>query len=86
MSSQSSIVKKMNTFLDETIHIMPKCNVHFHGHQNKVVPLMKPFILTMTFIFTIAPNGQLMTFKATISHVGSITTTLARKTWSSQVT
>jgi hypothetical protein len=23
---------------------MSKCVVHFHGHWNKVVPLLKPFI------------------------------------------
>jgi hypothetical protein len=39
-----SIVEKMSTFLDETIHIMPRCVVHFHGHQNKMVPFMKPSI------------------------------------------
>jgi len=46
MTSQSSIMEKMNTFPDETIHIMPKCIMHLHGHQNKMVPFMKPFILT----------------------------------------
>jgi hypothetical protein len=45
MTSWSFIVKKMGTFLDETIHIIPKCVMHLHGHQNKVVPFMKPFIL-----------------------------------------
>jgi hypothetical protein len=30
---------------NETIHITPRCTMHFHGHQNKMVPLMKPFIL-----------------------------------------
>jgi len=35
----------MDTLLDETIHIMLGCTVHRHGHQNKVVPLMKPSIL-----------------------------------------
>ncbi len=44
MISQSSIMEKMGTFLDETIHIMPRCTMHFHGHWNKVVPFMKPFI------------------------------------------
>ncbi len=38
-------MEKMGTFLDETIHIMPKSTVHLHGHWNKLVPLMKPFIL-----------------------------------------
>ncbi len=35
----------MGTLLDEMIHITPRCVVHLHGHRNKVVPLMKPFIL-----------------------------------------
>jgi hypothetical protein len=51
MISQSSIVKKMNTLFDETIHITPKCVVHLHGHQNKMVLLLKPFI------FTVINNG-----------------------------
>jgi len=37
MTFQSSIMEKKNTFPDET----PRCVVIFHGHQNKVVPLMK---------------------------------------------
>ncbi len=45
MTFQSSIVEKMNTFLDEVIHIMPKCVMHLHGHQNKMVPFMKLVIL-----------------------------------------
>jgi hypothetical protein len=45
MASQSPIVKKTNTLHDETIHIMPKCTMCLHGHWNKLVPLMKPFIL-----------------------------------------
>jgi hypothetical protein len=45
MTSQSSIMEKTSTFLNETIHIMPKCVVHLHGHPNKVVPLVKLFIL-----------------------------------------
>jgi len=28
------------------IHIMPECVMHLHGHPNKMVSLMKPFILT----------------------------------------
>jgi hypothetical protein len=38
-------MEKMNTLPDETIHITPRCAMHLHGHWNKVVPLMKPFIL-----------------------------------------
>ncbi len=45
MTFQLSIVEKTNTFPDEVIHIMPKCVVHLHGHQNKMVPFMKPIIL-----------------------------------------
>jgi hypothetical protein len=45
MTSQLHIVEKMCTLFDETIHIMPKCTMHLHGHQNKVMPLMKPSIL-----------------------------------------
>jgi hypothetical protein len=44
MTSRSSIVKKTSTLLDEAIHIMPKCALHLHGHQNKMVALLKPFI------------------------------------------
>ncbi len=39
-----SIVEKMGTFHNETIHIMPKCTLHLHGHQNEMVPFMKPSI------------------------------------------
>jgi len=39
------IVEKTSTFLDEMIHIMLDCVMHLHGHWNKVVPFMKPFIL-----------------------------------------
>jgi hypothetical protein len=45
MTFRSSIVEKIGTFLDETIDITLKCTMHLHGHRNKVVPLMKPFIL-----------------------------------------
>ncbi len=45
MTSHSSIVEKTNTLLDEMIHITPKCTMHLHGHWNKVVSIMKPFIL-----------------------------------------
>ncbi len=37
-------MEKMGTFLDETIHIMPKCTLHLHSHWNKMVPFIKPFI------------------------------------------
>ncbi len=45
MISGSSIVEKIGTLPDETIHIMLGCTMYFHGHRNKVVPFMKPFIL-----------------------------------------
>jgi hypothetical protein len=35
----------MGMFPDEMIHITLGGVVHFHGHQNKVVPLMKLSIL-----------------------------------------
>ncbi len=38
-------MEEMGPFPDETIHITLECVVHFHGHQNKMVPLMKPSIL-----------------------------------------
>ncbi len=44
MTSQSSIVKKIGTIPDETIHITHECTMHFHGHWNKVVPLMKLYL------------------------------------------
>jgi hypothetical protein len=37
---------KKQTFFDEMIHIMHGCIMHLHGHRNKVVPLVKPFILS----------------------------------------
>jgi hypothetical protein len=44
MNSQSSIVEKVGTFLDEMIHITHECVMHLHGHQNKMVLFMKCFI------------------------------------------
>jgi len=38
-------MEKTSTFPNEMIHITPKYVVHLHGHRNKMVPLMKPFIL-----------------------------------------
>jgi hypothetical protein len=34
---------RTNTLPNEMIHITLGCAMHFHGHQNKVVPLLKPF-------------------------------------------
>ncbi len=51
MTSWSSIVKKMGTFPDEMIHIMPKCAMHLHGHQNKMV------FFIMFSIFADLSNG-----------------------------
>jgi hypothetical protein len=45
MTFRTSILEKMGMFPNETIHIPPRCTVHLHGHQNKVVPFMKPSIL-----------------------------------------
>jgi hypothetical protein len=45
MISWSSIMEKMSTLPDETIHITPKCVMHLHGHWNKMVPLTKLSIL-----------------------------------------
>jgi hypothetical protein len=45
MAFRLSIMEKMNTLLDEMIHIMHTCAMHVHGRRNKMVPLMKPFIL-----------------------------------------
>jgi hypothetical protein len=45
MTSWLSIMEKINTFPIEMIHIMPECIMHLHGHRNKMLPLMKPFIL-----------------------------------------
>ncbi len=45
MTFQSPIVEKTGTIYGETIHIMHGCTMHLHGHQNKVLPLMKLFIL-----------------------------------------
>jgi hypothetical protein len=54
MTSQLSIVETTNTFSNETIHIMPDCVVHFHGHWNKVVPLMKPYIYLRILAMTLS--------------------------------
>jgi hypothetical protein len=45
MTSQLSLVKKTSMFLDKMIHITHKCAIHLHGHLNKMVPLIKHFIL-----------------------------------------
>ncbi len=44
MTFQLSIVEKTGTLPNQMIHIMLKCVVHLHGHQNKMVPFMKPSI------------------------------------------
>jgi hypothetical protein len=46
MTSRSSIMEKTITLLHEMIHIVFGCVMHLHDHWNKVVPFMKPFILT----------------------------------------
>jgi hypothetical protein len=45
MTSQLSIVEKMNTLPNETIHTTFGCTVHLHGYWNKMMPFMKPFTL-----------------------------------------
>jgi hypothetical protein len=45
MTSKLSIVEKTSTLLEEMIHIISWCTLHLHGHQNKMVPLMKLFLL-----------------------------------------
>jgi hypothetical protein len=45
MTFRLCIVVKIGTLLNETIHIMLGCAMHFHGDRNKVVPFMKPSIL-----------------------------------------
>jgi hypothetical protein len=83
---RSFFVEKMSTLLDETIHITLACVVHLHGHWNKMVPLMKPFILAdinNNVKFHNCTCWLIMTFVATIFHVKSIATTLVTKTWSS---
>jgi len=64
MTSQLPIMEKTSTLFDETIHIMPECAMHLHGHQNKILPFMKPFIFVkfnngVSFITTLV--NQLMT-------------------------
>ncbi len=46
MIFQSFNVEKTSTFLDETIHIMTRCAIHLHGHWNKMMFFMKPYIFT----------------------------------------
>jgi hypothetical protein len=36
ITSQLSILKKMDTFPNETIHIIPEYVVHLYGHRNKM--------------------------------------------------
>ncbi len=44
MTSYLSIMEKMHTFPNETIHNTPRWIVYLHGHRNKNVPLLKPSI------------------------------------------
>ncbi len=83
MTFRLFIMEKMGTLLDETIHIMPRCAMHLHGHWNKVVPFMKPFILVDLnngIEFRIYTYWSTDDTQSTISYVVSITTTLATKT------
>jgi len=83
MTSQLSIVEKTGTLPNETIHITPEYTMHLHGHHNKVVPLMKPFIfadLNNGVKFYNYTTSWLMTLETTISHIELVTTTSAMKT------
>jgi hypothetical protein len=44
MISRSCILKMTSTFPNEMIHVMSGCVMHLHGHQNKMVHLLKPSI------------------------------------------
>jgi hypothetical protein len=70
MTSQLSIVKKMNTFLNKTIHIMPKCVIIFMTIEKSGV-LLHLRILKVTLNFTITSADQLMTFIITVSHLSN---------------
>ncbi len=83
MILENFIVRKLSTFLNTTIHITPTCNVHLHGHQNKMVPLMKPSILAnlnKALSFAITLISQIMTFETIVSRIESITTTSVTQT------
>jgi hypothetical protein len=59
---------KMGTLPNKMVHVMPGCITHLHGHWNKMVPFMKPYILANFnngVKFHNAPIGRLMTFKGT---------------------
>jgi hypothetical protein len=76
MTPQSSILEMMGTLFAETIHIMSRCAMHLHGHQNKVVPFIKPFvylqILVMVLSFIITSTGWLMTLEAIVFYIGLV--------------
>ncbi len=85
MISQSSIMEKKNTFLDEMIHITFGCIMHLRDHQNKVVPLMKPFILASFSNgakFHSCTSWWINDICSHRLHVGLLTTTSTTKTWS----
>jgi hypothetical protein len=78
----------MDTFPNEMIHITHGCDVHLHGHQNNVMPLMKSSILanfSNDAKFRHYTHWLTMTLEAIVFLVKLVTTTLAIKTWSSQV-
>jgi hypothetical protein len=83
-----SIVEKTSTFLDEMIHITPRCAMHLHGHWNKVAPLMNPSIFVDLSNGTKFCSCMCKLINDIHSHYLScwvVTTTLAIKTWSSWV-
>jgi hypothetical protein len=76
-------MENMGTFLNETIHITPRCAIHLDGHQNKMVPFMKPSILAILAIALCSTTGlvgQLMILETIISYIRLITTTPTTKT------
>jgi hypothetical protein len=44
MTFQPFIMENTSKFPNEMIHITLRGAMQLHGHQNNVVPLMKPFI------------------------------------------
>jgi hypothetical protein len=73
----------MSTLFDELIYFSFRCAVHFHDHQNKMMPLMKLSIfadLSKVLSFASTLIDQLITFEITISSIGSIIITSKAKT------
>jgi hypothetical protein len=71
MTSSLFILEKANTLPNETIHITFEFTMPLHGHQNKMVPLMKPFILVDFSNGTKFPNYTCWSTSDTQSHLFS---------------